>query len=127
MSRLIRRTAILWLVALMGSACGSEPAATEVQPVNEVESGPQRIEWDQPALEGTDVASYRFVLDVDGVENELPDATCGELLPSGSHLCDAVLPTMSAGRHVATLVAFYEKAGKRFESRRSVSLEFETR
>lgn len=108
------------------TACRSEPAQHEVQSDGEIVTGPQRIEWDQPA-QGTDVASYRFVLHLDGVEKELADATCGELLPSGSHLCSAELPTMSAGRHVLTLAAVHEKAGKRFESRRSVSFAIETR
>ena len=113
---------------MASGGCGrrNETAAAEVQPDNEVLTGPQRIEWDQPALAGTNVATYRFVLHVDGVEKELT-ATCGELLPSGSHLCSAELPELAAGRHVMSLAAIHEKGGKRFESRRSLSLELETR
>jgi hypothetical protein len=108
------------------AACRNEPAHHVVPVEDEVPSGPQRIEWDQPALAGTDVASYRFVLHVDGVAKELT-ATCGELLQSGSHLCSAELPELAAGRHVLALAAIHEKGGKRFESRRSLSLELETR
>ena len=127
MPRLVHRSIVLLLAAFADGACRapSEPVA-EVQPDSEVISGPQRIEWDQPALAGTDVASYRFVLHVDGVEKELA-ATCGELRQSGSHLCSAELPELSAGRHVLALAAIHEKGGKRFESRRSLSLELETR
>lgn len=128
MPRQTRKGAILLLAAFTCGAClsRSEPAVQEVQPDDEILSGPQRIEWDQPALEGTNVTSYRFVLQVDGVERELA-ATCGELLQSGSHLCSAELPELSAGRHVLTLAAIHEQGGKRFESRRSVSLAIETR
>lgn len=128
MPRPVRRAVLLLLVAFACSGCRSrsEPAPSAAQPDNEIESGPQRIEWDQPAVEGTDVASYRFVLHVDGVAKELA-ATCGERLQSGSHLCSAELPELPAGRHVLALAAIHEKAGKRFESRRSLSLEIETR
>jgi hypothetical protein len=128
MSRLACRAAVVLLTLTACGGCGgwNKPAAPEVQPDVEVLSGPQRIEWDQPALSGTDVASYRFVLHVDGVEKELA-ATCGELLQSGSHLCSADLPELAPGRHVLALAAMHEKDGKRFESRRSLSLELETR
>jgi hypothetical protein len=127
MRRLLPRFAILLIVAGGHAACRREPAQPDLQPDRDVVSGPRRLEWDQPALAGTDVASYRFVIHVDGLEKELADATCGELLQSGSHLCTAELPALSAGRHVIALAAVYEKAGRRFESRRSVSLEIETR
>jgi hypothetical protein len=124
--RTLRHQGVILLMALFAAAaCRNEPAH-HVVPVDEVPSGPQRIEWDQPALAGTDVASYRFVLHVDGVAKELT-ATCGELLQSGSHLCSAELPELAAGRHVLALAAIHEKGGKRFESRRSLSLELETR
>lgn len=128
MPRPISGSAVLLLAALTCGACRGpvEPTASDLQPGHDLASGPQRIEWDQPALEGTDVASYQFVLQVDGVETELA-AACGELTPSGTHLCSAELPDLSAGRHVLTLAAVHEKDGKRFASRRSVSLAIDTR
>jgi len=125
--RTLRHQGVILLAAFCaGAACRNAPAQPVVPAEEEVISGPQRIEWDQPALAGTDVASYRFVLHVDGVEKELI-ATCGELLQSGSHLCSAELPELAAGRHVLALAAIHEKSGKRYESRRSLSLELETR
>lgn len=129
MSRLIARTAIVMLLTCSCTACGSrrdQPAPVPQTESTDVPSGPQRIEWDQPALEGTDVASYRFILHMDGADTELT-ATCGALLPSGNHLCSAALPALSAGRHVLTVAAFHETDGKRFESRPSVSLTLDAR
>jgi hypothetical protein len=119
--------AVLWLICLLG-ACGRPPEqrATALQSDQDIASGPQRLEWDQPALEGTDIASYRFLLRMDGVETELTP-TCGELLQSGVHLCSADLPALSSGRHVLTVVAIHERDGKRFESRPSVSLTIDAR
>lgn len=129
MVRLIRQTAILLVVTGSYTACGSprdQPAPAPQSESTEVASGPQRIEWDQSALDGTDVASYRFILHIDGTEKELT-AKCGELLQSGNHLCSAELPALSAGRHVIAVAAFHEKDGKRFESRPSVSLTLDAR
>ena len=119
----ISRIAIVVLQASSFGACvrpGDEPV-TVAKTESELPTGPERIEWDQAALEGTDVASYRFVLRMDGVETELT-ATCGELLQSGNHLCSADLPPLTSGRHVLTVAAIREKDGKRFESRPSLSL-----
>src|SRR5688572_12478623 len=105
--------AIVLLLACSFACRPSDQPASMVESDSELASGPQRLEWDQPALEGTNVASYRFILRMDGVEKEL-SATCGELLQSGSHLCSADLPALRSGRHVLTLTAIQEKDGKRF-------------
>jgi hypothetical protein len=127
MNPLFHRSAILLIAASAPAACVSEPRPPETPPVAEIASGPERIEWDQPAVAGTDVAAYRFVLYLDGVGKDLTEVSCGELLQSGSHLCTAELPPVAPGRHVVTLAAIVEKDGQRFESRQSVSLAIEKR
>jgi hypothetical protein len=85
----------------------------------------ERIEWDQPPLQGTDPMSYRFVAYIDEVKTELRDAACRARVRPAIYRCTATLPRLSAGRHMIRLSAISTSTGKPLESPRSTVLVVE--
>ncbi len=87
----------------------------------------ERIEWDQPPLQGTDPMSYRFVAYIDDVKTELRDAACRARVRPVIYRCTATLPTLAAGRHMIRLAAVSTATGTPLESPRSTVLVVEKR
>jgi hypothetical protein len=85
----------------------------------------ERIEWDQPPLQGTDPMTYRFVAYIDDVKTELRDAACRARVRPAVYRCTATLPTLSTGRHMIRLAAVSTATGKPLESPRSTVLVVE--
>jgi hypothetical protein len=81
-------------------------------------TGREHIAWGQPA-EG--LAGYVFLLFVDGVRNELPQASCSAA-QSGVFDCDSPLPPMINGLHMLQLAAAVRQNDALVEGARSESM-----
>lgn len=97
------------------------PAAPPAPPV--VRAG-SRIAWDQPVLDGTDVADYRFALVAGRVRVPLEGARCEEGRPLWPAACSAPLPSLDRGRHGLAVIALGLGARGR-ESRPSPTIEID--
>jgi glucose/arabinose dehydrogenase len=100
-------------VALIASACGgssSSPSAPSTEPPPP-SSGPinvtgtERIGWDQPADDASQLAHYQYLGYVDDAPQVLASPVCGTTPSNGAFPCDAKLPTMSFGNHRLELAA----------------------
>lgn len=83
-----------------------------------------RIAWDQPVLDGTDIAAYRFVLVVDGARLPLGGARCEAGQPHWPTACSAPLPPLAPGRHGLAVIALGLGARGR-ESRPSPTIQID--
>jgi hypothetical protein len=125
----VRAVLALPLVLVTLASCRSDPGPPPpVGPPTASVSGVQRterIEWDQPPLQGTDPLSYRFVAYIDDVRTELRDAACRARVRPAIYRCTATLPALSAGRHKIKLAAVPTATGTPLESPRSTVLVVE--
>src|SRR5262245_36963897 len=107
------RARLLFLAAaLIASACGSDssPSAPSTGspppssgPINV--KGTERIGWDQPADDASQLAHYQYLGYVDNVAQVLANPVCGTTPSNGTFPCSAKLPTMSLGNHRLELAA----------------------
>jgi len=85
-------------------------------------SGSERLVWDQ-SLGAADLSNYRFVAYVDGVRQDLADASCTPALAGNTAECIASLPHMTAGAHRLELASVVDQNGTEVESSRSAVLQ----
>jgi glucose/arabinose dehydrogenase len=114
---------VVCCLAVMACDRGSPPAPPVVTPPagTETINGTERIGWDQPATDAIELATFGYVLYVDGTRTPLTAVTCATAASTAAFACNARLPALSAGSHtlqVASLVT----DGTVLESERSASL-----
>lgn len=118
-------TAICLLVAALTLACGGDrPPSTPSPPgtgTGETITGRERIGWDQPAATPSELATFRYVVYVDGSRTELTDVTCAQSATASGFACSARLPAMSNGAHTLEIAAYYDSSGV-VESAKSAAL-----
>ena len=80
---------VAWLlVLLLAIACGDSRPPTPSPPgtgAGETITGRERIGWDQPAANTSELATFRYAIYVDGARSELADVSCAQTaaIPSG--------------------------------------------
>jgi len=81
-------------------------------------NGNERLGWNQPAANATELATFRFAVYVDGGNRvELTDASC---TPSGAPFpCNSAMPPMSPGAHTLEVVSYVFDGSTTIESARS--------
>ena len=99
------------LITLFAAACGSSappPPSTGSGNNGSSESitGKERIGWDQPAADRDELATFRYVIYVDGARNEIDDPSCSDTAGASGFACSGRLPQMSSGAHTLELAAF---------------------
>lgn len=124
--RFVRR---LWTVItlLAASACGSSPPpAPSPGPgpgTGQSITGRERIGWDQPADDNSELATFQYAIYVDGSRSVLAEPSCGTTAGANGFACSGKLPPMSNGSHTLELAAFVDGgAGDIIESSRSASI-----
>jgi glucose/arabinose dehydrogenase len=119
----VRRSWIL--ITLFAAGCGSSPApAPSPGPgtgVGESITGRERIGWDQQAGDVTELATFRYVIYVDGIRSEIADTLCGTSTGSAGFACSGRLPGMSSGAHTLELATYRASDPGATESPRSSS------
>ena len=118
----MRRLAILLVSVILASCGGSDgPPSSQPPPGGGGISGTERLEWDQPAADATELAAFRYILYIDGAGTELTSVTCASTSGAAGFTCNARLPAMPPGAHTLQLTAFID-AGGRLESDKSAPL-----
>ena len=104
-------------------ACGKNnpPAPSPGTSPGESVTGGERLGWDQAASTAAELATFRYVIYVDGVRSELTGVTCGTTAGAAGYQCSGRLPAMTAGSHTLEL-ATYTDAGSVIESAKSSPL-----
>jgi len=114
------------LVTLLAIACGSSPQpAPSPGPgtgTGESITGRERIGWDQAASDARELATFRYVIYVDGSRSDIADASCGASAGSSGFACSGRLPAMSNGAHTLELATYRAEDPDNSESPRSSSL-----
>ncbi|HEY7450448.1 MAG TPA: PQQ-dependent sugar dehydrogenase [Vicinamibacterales bacterium] len=106
-------------------ACNDDPPTNTPPPSNgERITGNERIGWDQPAANATDLASFRYAIYVDGTRSELTNVTCSTTSGPSGFACTAALPSMTTGAHTLEIAAFVVD-GAVLESGKSTALRVE--
>ncbi|HWP99148.1 MAG TPA: carbohydrate-binding protein, partial [Vicinamibacterales bacterium] len=87
-------------------------------------TGSERLAWNQPAADTTELSGIRYALYIDGNRTVLSSATCGTQAEPDGYPCLSPLPSMSTGSHVLELAAFVVGSdGRVLESTRSAPLQ----
>ena len=114
------------LITFLAAACGSSapptPSPGPGTGIGESITGRERIGWDQPANDVSELATFRYVIYVDGGRSEIPDASCGASAGSSGFPCSGKLPAMSNGAHTLELATYRAPDPDATESPRSPSL-----
>jgi glucose/arabinose dehydrogenase len=105
-------------------ACNDDPPTTPPPSNSERITGNERIGWDQPAANASELASFRYAIYVDGTRSELTDVACSATAGPAGFACSAGLPSMTAGSHTLEIAAFVVD-GAVLESGKSASLRVE--
>jgi glucose/arabinose dehydrogenase len=99
----------------------ANPGSTGPSPTQRI-TGAERIAWDQGAGSAEDLATFHYLVYVDGVGAEAQDVSCTTEAGTAGFGCSARLPSMSAGPHSLALSSYIERDGRRLESLRSGAL-----
>ena len=101
------------LLALLTIGCSKSPPPTPSPgtDLGETITGRERIGWDQPAADTTELATFRYAIYVDGVRSVVADAACGSTAGAGGFACSGRLPAIPAGTHTLELAAFFDTDG----------------
>jgi hypothetical protein len=116
----------LWIVVccLAMIACDKkspEPPVVTPTPTTETVTGSERIGWDQPAADASELAAIGYVVYVDGARTALSGVACAGAPGGAGFPCTARLPSLTAGAHTLELASFVTD-GSVLESARSASL-----
>jgi len=98
-----------WLTLLFVTlcvSCGGGSSGSGEAGSGAVVPGSTRLGWDQVAADTTELASLHFVIYIDNVRKELPDAACSGPAGSNGFACEAVLPAMTSGQHTIQLASY---------------------
>jgi glucose/arabinose dehydrogenase len=120
-----RRLLPALLICVVLTGCGDkQPPSPEVgSPTGEVQvSGNERIGWSQPAEDAAQVASFQFVIYVDGVRTPLTGLSCSSTATAAGFDCSAPLPPLTPGAHTLELASVVVDATGVLESGRSAPL-----
>ena len=71
-------------------------------------SGSERLRWDQPATDATELSTFRYHIWVDGVSSDADDVSCANSAGDDGFACTSTLPRMSGGMHTLELSAYIE-------------------
>jgi glucose/arabinose dehydrogenase len=122
----VRRSWIL-ITLLAAGACGSSPppAPSPGPGSGNAQSitGRERIGWDQPADNSSELATFQYAIYVDGARNLVTEPSCTANAGTNGFACSGRLPAMSNGSHTLELAAFFDVGdGSIVESSRSASI-----
>ena len=121
---MLRLILVMCCAAAMG-ACGRRttppPPSTET-PSGESIIGTERLGWDQRAADAAELATFHYVIYVDGVRADLADVTCAPTPAATGFACSGRLPAMSMGAHTLELTAFVVDGATELQSIRSPPL-----
>lgn len=113
----------MWCAVIL--ACDRSPAPPpppSTQPISgEQINGTERLGWEQRASDTAELATFRYVVYVDGVRTELAGTSCATATVNNTYSCSARLPPMSSGNHTLELASFIVD-GSILESARSAPL-----
>jgi glucose/arabinose dehydrogenase len=109
------------------AACSqpSPPPASDPGTVPQKITGAERIAWDQQAGTADELATFHYLIYVDGAGTEEQGVSCAPQAGSALFGCSGRLPPMSAGLHSLALSSYIESDGSRIESQRSETLNVE--
>jgi hypothetical protein len=88
-------------------------------PTGQPITGKERLGWDQPAANVSELSSLNFAIYVDGTRSVLPGVSC---TASAGFACSAQLPALSPGNHTLEVAAFVLDDGAPLESARSPAI-----
>lgn len=99
---------IVFVALLLCAGCEAKrpPTPTPGPGTGESISGRERIGWDQPAADASDLATFRYAIYVDNVRSEMAEVSCAGTSGATGFACSGRLPTMSPGAHTLELAAF---------------------
>jgi len=119
-----RTAAVLATFAIgIAAACGGSSPPTPSPGTGNGESitGRERLGWDQPAADTTELASFRYAIYVDGARSEVADVSCATTSSAAGYACSGRLPPLTNGVHMLELAAFLD-TGSVVEGTRSTPL-----
>ena len=118
MGSMLPRRALLVGVCTVLAACGGNNNNNGgVIQIN----GTERIGWDQPAADTSELSTLRYRIWVDGVSNDASDASCSNPAGANGFPCTSALPHMPGGAHTLELSAYVD-GYPALESARSTAL-----
>lgn len=85
-------------------------------------NGSERIGWTQAAGDPTELASFRYVMYVDGSRTPLNDAACTNQISGAGYPCTSRLPALTPGAHSLELASYVDSGGTVVESDRSAAI-----
>ena len=114
------------LITLFAAACGSgtppPPATGPGTQTTESITGRERIGWDQPAADSSELATFGYAIYVDGARNVIGDFTCAPGVAADRFACNGKLPPMSNGAHTLEIATFNAANADAGESAKSPAL-----
>jgi glucose/arabinose dehydrogenase len=102
------RVIALCVAIAVGAACENKddpPSSPGPDGTGEQITGNERIGWDQQAASPDELATFRYVVYVDGARTDLAGVSCGANATPAGFVCSARLPTMSPGNHTLQLAS----------------------
>ena len=84
-------------------------------------TGTERIGWDQQAGSADELATFHYLIYLDGVGTDAQNVSCDTQASAGFG-CSGQLPSMSAGPHLLAVSAYIDSGGMRLESPRSETI-----
>jgi glucose/arabinose dehydrogenase len=103
----------------------SPPPTSDPGTIPQKVTGAERISWDQQAGTADELATFLYLIYVDGEGTEAQGVSCAPQAGSALFGCSGQLPPMSAGRHALALSSYIDIDGTRIESQRSATLNVE--
>lgn len=120
----MRRCSIL--ITFLAAACGGgtppAPARGGSSLIAESITGRERIGWNQPAENPAQLATFHYVIYIDGARSELHGVACPPAAEAAGFSCSAPLPPMTNGVHTLELATFVQNGESVIESPRSPGL-----
>ncbi len=119
-----------WLLLLVASlaagSCGgssSPPSTGGTGGSGERITGNERLGWNQPAADSTELSAFGYAVYIDGSSRvELTDVSCSASGGGGPFPCSSRLPSLSSGSHTLELISFVMDGSSVIESGRSAPL-----
>jgi glucose/arabinose dehydrogenase len=121
---IVTRCLFLACAFLAMAACAQTSPATPATSSSgpQTITGTEHLAWDQPAGSAAELATFSYLVYVDGVATEAQGVSCATVTESTGFACGGPLPSMSAGPHALALSAYIVSNGVRLESALSAAL-----
>jgi glucose/arabinose dehydrogenase len=114
---------VTFVLAACALGCGKSSAPAPGNPGNSAPiTGTERLAWNQPAENASELASFTYVLYVDGVRSDAIGASCDPTGTSAGFACRARLPALTPGLHTLELATVITTDAGSAESPRSAPL-----